>query len=285
MTWFITRERARESASTRHGKHLKMPSPLIQIKNATVYRGQTRVFKDLSLDIHRRQSTALLGPNGAGKTTFLKLLSREVYPLRRAATVVRLFGREKWNVWELRARLGIVSSDLQHHYAGNASGLNVALSGYHSSVNTWGHQSFSAGDVRRAEAAMEELGVAHLRDKKFAAMSTGEQRRFLLARALINRPDTLVLDEPTSGLDLPATFFYLNLVRKLMRDGRHTVLLVTHHLHEIPPEINRVVLLKNGAVTADGDSATILTSQNISALFDTPVRIVTANGFYQALPG
>jgi len=177
-----------------------MPSPLIQIKNATVYRGQTRVFADLSLDIHRHQNTALLGPNGAGKTTFLKLLSREIYPLRRAATVVRLFGREKWNVWELRARLGIVSSDLQHHYAGNASGLNVALSGYHSSVNTWGHQSFSASDVRRAEAVMEELGVAHLRDTRFAAMSTGEQRRFLLARALINRPDTLVLDEPTAVL-------------------------------------------------------------------------------------
>jgi iron complex transport system ATP-binding protein len=160
----------------------------------------------------------------------------------------------------------------------------VILSGYYSSLDTWEHQQFSAADRARAEQVMEVLGIAALRDRTFAAMSTGEQRRFLLGRALINDPDTLLLDEPTSGLDLKACFQYLDLIRSLMRAGK-TIILVTHHIHEIPPEISRVVLLKNGTVFADGDKATILSSDRLSQLFDTPIELVRANGFYQAMPG
>jgi iron complex transport system ATP-binding protein len=115
-------------------------------------------------------------------------------------------------------------------------------------------------------------------------MSTGEQRRFLLGRALINDPDTLLLDEPTSGLDLKACFQYLDIVRGLMQAGK-TVILVTHHIHEIPPEVSRVVLLKDGGVLADGDKHKILTGAQLSHLFDTPIELVRANGFYQAMPG
>jgi len=115
-------------------------------------------------------------------------------------------------------------------------------------------------------------------------MSTGEQRRFLLGRALISDPDTLLLDEPTSGLDLKACFQYLEIVRGLMQAGK-TVILVTHHIHEIPPEVWRVVLLKDGAVVADGAKENILTSVQLSQLFDTPIELVHANGFYQAMPG
>ncbi len=118
----------------------------------------------------------------------------------------------------------------------------------------------------------------------FAEMSTGEQRRFLLGRALINDPDTLVLDEPTSGLDLKACFQYLAIVRGLMQDGK-TIILVTHHIHEIPPEVSRVVLLKNGEMIADGDKPEVLTAANLSSLFDTPIALLHTNGFYQAVPG
>jgi iron complex transport system ATP-binding protein len=131
---------------------------------------------------------------------------------------------------------------------------------------------------------METLGVAELKDRTYATMSTGEQRRFLLGRALINDPDTLLLDEPTSGLDLKACFQYLDIVRGLIQAGK-TIILVTHHIHEIPPEVSRVVLLKDGAVLADGDKHQILTSAQLSRLFDTSIELVRANGFYQAMPG
>jgi iron complex transport system ATP-binding protein len=256
---------------------------IIEIKNVVAYRGATRVFNELSLDIAQGCHTAILGPNGAGKSTLLKLLSREIYPVNRQDSYIRVFGQERWNVFDLRAHFGIVSHDLQQEYLGYIHGLSVILSGYYSSLDTWDYQQFSAADLARAAQVLEMLGVTALRDRTFGAMSTGEQRRFLLGRALINDPDTLLLDEPTSGLDLKACFQYLDLVRALMQAGK-TIILVTHHIHEIPPEISRVVLLKHGAVIADGAKAEVLTSGQLSQLFDTPIELVRANGFYQAMP-
>ena len=242
------------------------------------------MFDGLSLDLSLGCHAAILGPNGAGKSTLLKLLAAELHPLDREGSAIRLFGEERWDVWNLRTKLGIVSHDLQHEYLGRVSGLKVILSGYYASIGTYGHQEYSYGQVVRASQIMDELGVAHLMDRQFSAMSTGEQRRCLLGRALVHDPGTLVLDEPTSGLDLHACFQYLNIVRGLMQKGK-TVILVTHHIHEIPPEVTRVVLLKAGKIIADGDKRKILTSDNLTALFDTPVELVQANGFYQAVPG
>jgi iron complex transport system ATP-binding protein len=236
------------------------------------------------LEIPSGCHTVILGPNGAGKSTLLKLLSREIYPIQHDGSYVRVFGRDRWDVWELRAHFGIVSHDLQQEYVGHVRGMQVILSGYYSSIGTWDHQQFSAEFQARAMHIMETLHVAELRDRAFAAMSTGEQRRFLLGRALVNDPDTLILDEPTSGLDLKASFQYLAIIRRLMRAGK-TIILVTHHIHEIPPEMSRVVLLKEGKVMADGEKSTILTGDTLSQLFETPIALVQANGFYQAIPG
>ena len=115
-------------------------------------------------------------------------------------------------------------------------------------------------------------------------MSTGEQRKFPLTRALVHNPEVLVLDEPTSGLDLLACFQYLDIIQGLMSMGKN-VILVTHHVHEIPPEITRAILLKEAKVVGDGDKTSILTSKTISKLFDRPIKIIEEKGFYQALPG
>ena len=259
-------------------------SPFIEIERATVYRGDTCVFRDLSLVIDEGTHAAILGPNGAGKSTFLKLLAGEVHPVPHDETHIRLFGEEQWNVWDVRKRLGLVSHDLQHHYMEQVTGLKVVLSGYYASIGIYGHQDFTYAQISRAHAVMEELGIASLTDRRFANMSTGEQRRCLLGRALVHEPTALVLDEPTSGLDLTATFHYLDLVRGFMRNGK-TVLLVTHHIHEIPPEVERVVLLKEGRVLQDGDKARVLTEANLSLLFGCPVALAQANGWYQTLPG
>ena len=266
-----------------------MPSPIadgriLDIKNAQIYRGDTCVFDDLSFVLEEDRHTAILGPNGAGKSTILKLLAGEVHAVPKAGTSIRLFGESQWNVWEVRKRLGMVSHDLQHQYMEQVTGLKVVLSGYYASIGTYGHQDFTYAQIACAQSVMEDLGIRPLIDRKYAAMSTGEQRRCLRARALVHDPSVLVLDEPTSGLDLTATFHYLDLVRGYMRKGK-TILLVTHHIHEIPPEIKRVVLLKKGKILADGEKKTVLSEKNLSHLFDCPVTLVHANGWYQALPG
>jgi iron complex transport system ATP-binding protein len=256
----------------------------MEIKNATVYRGETQVFKKFSLKITAGQSTSILGPNGAGKSTLLKLLNREIYPVQEKESYVRVLGHGLWNVWDLRAHLGIVSQDLQEDYLGDAQGLDVLLSGLYSSIGIWTQQKFTARDLQKANAMMKTLGVWNCRKKLFWEMSTGEQRRLLLGRALINDPDVLILDEPTSGLDIKACFQYLTIIGELIESGK-TVVLVTHHVHEIPPGISRVVLLRDGKVAADGEKDRILTSRNLTDLFDIPVEVVRVNGFYQAMPG
>jgi iron complex transport system ATP-binding protein len=257
--------------------------PIIDIRNATVYRGPRQVFSNLSLEIPFGCQTAILGPNGAGKSTLLKLLSGELYPISQGGSHVRILGEERWNVWELRRKLGIISHDLQHQYLDHVPGIRVMLSGYYASIDTYVHQRFTDVDIERANQIMKRLDISALKERLFGEMSTGEQRRFLLGRALIHDPCTLVLDEPTSGLDLRSCFEYLSIIRDLIQQGK-TILLVTHHVHEIPPEVSRVVLLRQGEVIADGAKHRILTSEHLGALFETPVQIVEANGFYQAMP-
>jgi len=253
--------------------------PIIELKHVDAYRGAVCVFHDLSLVIPAGCHTVILGPNGAGKSTLLKLLTRELYPVDRDGAVVRLFGRDRWNVWDLRHRLGIVSLDLQQEYGRTATGLDVILSGFYSSLHVYDHQRFSKADRARAEALLHELGVEHLKERPYAEMSTGEQRRVLLGRALVHDPDALILDEPTTGLDVKATAEYLTTVRTLMRRGR-TVILVTHHIHEIPPEIERVVLLKQGRIVVDGAKRELMTDRELTALFDIPVTVCESEGFY-----
>ena len=257
---------------------------IVEIRDVTAWRGDTRVFEGLSLTVERGRSMAVLGPNGSGKTTLLKLLTQEIYPVHREGSGVLLFGREDWSVWKLRKRLGVVSHDLQTAYPDRVSAREVVLSGFHSTMGVHGHQTIVEAQRDAAEEALERLGMADFADRSFATLSTGEQRRVLLARALVHDPEVLVLDEPTSGMDLKACFEYLDRVRRLIRTGK-TVVLATHHIHEIPPEIERVVLLKEGRVLADGPKGEVLTGPNLTELYDTPIRVVEANGFYRAVPG
>jgi iron complex transport system ATP-binding protein len=256
----------------------------VEMKDLTAWNGRTRVFHEFSLSLGIGRNTAILGPNGAGKSTLLKLLTHEIYPEFRQPAAIRLFGRERWNIWKLRDRLGIVSHDLQTGFPRHATGRDVVMSAFHSSLGVWPHQTFTEEERARAHDILADLGVASLADRRFGRMSTGEQRRVLLARALVHDPEVLVLDEPTGGLDPGACFQYLDLIRGLMQGGR-TVVLVTHHIHEIPPEVERAVLLRNGQVIEDGPTAEVLTDDTLTRAFGFPIQVVRANGFFQVLPG
>lgn len=258
--------------------------PILDIQHATVYRGDTCVFADLSFMLREGEHAAVLGPNGSGKSTLLKLLSGEVHAMPKDETRMALFGDARWNVWEVRKQIGIVSHDLQRDYLICAEGLNVILSGFYASNDTYEYQEFSKTQLTRAYELMQELGIEALAGRRLGHLSTGEQRRFLLARALVHDPPVLVFDEPTSGLDPKACFQYLDLLRAQIAKGK-TVLLVTHHLHEIPPEIERVIFLKEGKILSDGQKSALLTNDHVSTLFESKMTLVQAKGWYQAMPG
>ena len=257
---------------------------IIDFQNITVFQGRNKVLDDFSLTIDESQSTVILGPNGSGKTTLLKLLNRELYIVEEKNSSLKIFEKDRWNVDELRSNLGVVSQHLQYGYSSTAIGLYVVLSGFYSSDGIWQHQEFDKGKLDRAKEVMDLLSITHLKDREFSTMSTGEQRKFLLARSLVNDPAVLVFDEPTSGLDMSTCFQYLEIIRELISMGKK-VILVTHHIHEIPPEVTRVILLKEGRVIEDGDKDQILTNTNLTNLFDWPIRVIKENGYFQAIPG
>jgi len=257
---------------------------IIDFQNITVFQGRNKVLEDFSLTIDESQSTVILGPNGSGKTTLLKLLNRELYIVEDKASSLKIFEKDRWNVDELRSNLGVVSQHLQYGYSNSAIGLYVVLSGFYSSDGIWQHQEFDDSRLDRAKEVMDLLAISNLKDREFSTMSTGEQRKFLLARSLVNDPAVLVFDEPTSGLDMSTCFQYLEIIRELISMGKK-VILVTHHIHEIPPEVARVILLKEGRVIEDGDKDQILTNTNLTNLFDWPIKVIKENGYYQAIPG
>jgi iron complex transport system ATP-binding protein len=260
--------------------------PLVEIRNATIWRGTTRVFEKLDLTIRQHERVAIVGPNGSGKTTLLKAINRELYPVARDSTVFRILGRDRWNVWELRKHIGIVSQDLQQRYTPATTALEVVVSGFYSSIGVHGllASRVTTSQLASARATLDELGIGDLAGTPLREMSTGQQRRCILARALVHKPQTLVLDEPTAGLDFAASFDYLGRVRQLAASGRDIVI-VTHHLNEIPPEVDRVILLQEGNVVADGPKGEVLTEEQLTDVYGVRVRVAFINDYYLAYPG
>ena len=256
-------------------------NPLLELKNVFVQRGNRLALDGLNLRIASGEHVAILGPNGSGKSSLIKTITRECYPLLKPDTVLRIMGQDSWNIFELRAHIGLVSNDLMAQCIRDIKGLELVISGFFGSIGIWPNHVVSDEMRDGALAAMERLEVTHLASRWLDELSSGEARRLLIARALIHRPDTLLLDEPTTSLDLPSLREVRTQLRKLAGDGVG-LLLITHHLDDIIPEIDRVVLLRAGKVIFDGPKQEVLTSERLSATFGIPLDVISKDGFYHA---
>jgi iron complex transport system ATP-binding protein len=263
-----------------------MPSPVLELSGATVIKGDRAVLHSLTLTIEEGEHTAIVGPNGAGKSLLVKLLTHEIRA--RVAddgrSAVRVFGSDDWDVFDLRSQLGIVSADLHQRFvAGNSegriSGEAAVLSGFLASDGILRYGVVTAEMRNKAGVALERMGASHLAGRWLDELSSGEARRVLLARALVSSPRALVLDEPTTGLDLAARHDFMERVRQIARDGT-TLILITHHIDEIVPEIQRVILLREGRIAAAGPKKLVLTSKAMSELFRAPIVIEENGGYY-----
>ena len=281
------------------------------------------VLDGLTLTIRTGEHTAIVGPNGAGKSVLVNLLAHQERAVARDTGAapgssarhpragvqatpappalwtappahdipgqVRVFGLDNWNVFELRAQLGIVSADLHHLFVvGNNEGRITAeaavLSGFFASQGILRYSVVTDEMHRRTSEALTRMGVSHLARRRLNEMSSGEARRVLLARALVSSPRALLLDEPTTGLDLVARHDFMERVRHIARDGT-TLILVTHHIEEIIPEIEHVILLRSGRIAADGPKRSVLTADRLSELFDAPITLEENEGYYYARTG
>ena len=265
-------------------------APILELSDATLVKDDVRVLDSLALTIREGEHTAILGPNGAGKSLLLNLLTHYERPLARTDGVapVRVFGEADWNVSDLRTQLGIVSADLHLHFvAGNSEGRirgeAAVLSAFLASHGILRYGSITEEMRTRTRRALETVGAAHLATRWLDRMSSGEARRVMLARVLVTSPRALILDEPTTGLDLAARHAFMEQVREIARQGT-TVILITHHIEEIIPEIDRLILLRAGRIIADGAKQAVLTTAGLTELFGMPVAVDVSDGYHYARP-
>jgi iron complex transport system ATP-binding protein len=255
------------------------PAPdFLDLRHVTVARGERVVLEDICLAAGRREHMVLLGPNGCGKSTLIKTLTCEIYPMVLPGMRVSIFGQSRWDVSRLRRHLGVVSSELPGERTAATSGLDAVTAGFFSASTLWPNLEITAGMRERARAALARMDALHLAAQPVGEMSAGEKRRVMIARALVHEPQVLLLDEPSNGLDMAAQKGLRDTLNRLLAGGMG-LLLVTHHLADILPSIDRVLLMSAGRLVADGGRGELLTAERLSGLFGTEVRLGERDGY------
>ena len=244
----------------------------LELRNVNVARGDRIVLHDVNLTIRAGEHVAILGPNGCGKSTLILTITCQIYPIVQPGMRVGIFGRDRWDLTQLRKHFGVVGTDLPGERTAVTTGLDAVIAGFFSASTLWPNLHVT-GEMRdRGAEALARIEASHLAAQLVGEMSAGEKRRILIARALVHRPRQLLLDEPSNALDLAAQRELRDTLRRLAAEGTGLVL-VTHHLGDILPEIDRVILMRGGRIVGDGPRTELLTAPRLSDLFNTPVRI------------
>ena len=253
----------------------------LSLGHVHVARGENIVLHDISLSVRRGEHIAILGPNGCGKSTLIKTITCECYPIVRPETRVSIFGRERWDLTELKKRLGVVSADLPGRPTLGIRGFEAVLTGFFSSSTLWPNLVVTDEMRDRAAEVLKRIDSVELTDKVVGQMSAGQQRRVMIGRALVGSADMLLLDEPSNALDLSAQKDLRELLRGLAQEGTG-IMLITHHIADILPEIDRVLMMREGRIVADGAKTELLTAEGLRGLFGATVELVERDGFYFA---
>ncbi len=261
------------------------PPPFAELRAIHVARGEAVVLHDLSLTIASGEHVAILGPNGCGKSTLLKVLTCECYPMpdptQTSGSRSRIFGRERWDVSELRKRLGVVAAELPGPSTAKTAGLDAVLSGFFASSTLWPNFHVTAAMRTAATEALELMEARHLAGKRVAEMSAGEVRRVMIARALVHRPEMLLLDEPSNALDMAAQRGLRESLRRVAQSGTGLVM-VTHHLADLLPEIQRVLMMHEGRIIGDGSREQMITPARLQELFGIPIELISHEGYFHS---
>jgi iron complex transport system ATP-binding protein len=255
--------------------------PFLELAHVNVARGDNTVLHDINLIVNTGEHIAILGPNGCGKSTLIKTITCECYPIVQPETRVNIFGRERWDLTELKKRLGVVSAELPGKPTLQTTGRDAVLTGFFSSSTLWPNLTVTPAMRSRADEVLEQIDAVNLVNKPVGEMSAGQQRRIMIGRALVGSSQMLLLDEPSNALDISAQRELRGLLRRLAQQGTG-ILLITHHIADIIPEINRILLLREGRIIGDGAKAELLTAPTLSDLFQTEVQLTQKEGFHHA---
>ena len=256
-----------------------MTQELLRLHDAKV-KMDGRVILDVDeFVINQGERIVVLGPNGSGKSTLVKLLTKEIEPVWRETPPVLFMGQPDPSEETLIETVGLVSTDVQERMMVHRTVFDIVLGGFFGSVGVPFHIGASDEQVEQARKAIREIGIPSLSERDMLTLSTGQARRALIARALINGPALLIFDEPTSGLDPEGAWNMRQSLSALAKAG-HTILVITHNVSDIMPEFDRVVMLQDAHIVADGPKEEVLTTQKLRHLFGVPITLVETDGRY-----
>lgn len=261
--------------------HETATEPFLYLAHVNVARGDNVVLHDINLSVNAGEHIAILGPNGCGKSTLIKTITCECYPMVQPETRVRIFGRERWDLTELKKRLGVVSAELPGKQTLQTTGRDAVITGFFSSSTLWPNLVVTDAMRVHAEEVLEQIDAVGFAEKMVGEMSAGQQRRIMIGRALVGSAGMLLLDEPSNALDLSAQAEMRSLLRRLAQQGTG-ILLITHHIADILPEIDRILMMRDGRIVADGPKSELLTAERLGELFGTKVELAERDGFFHA---
>ncbi|MDR0523680.1 MAG: ATP-binding cassette domain-containing protein [Candidatus Methanoplasma sp.] len=258
----------------------------LSMRNVSVVRGGSRILDSVSLDIDEGENVAILGRNGSGKTTLVRLLRGEVRPYYDESDPPRMsiFGEEDWDLFSLRRSMGVVSMDLQSAFGGGTTVAEAVASGFFGAMDVFRNTRVTAEMAAAAHRSARLMGMEDLMDRRMDTLSLGEARRALIARAMVTDPRVLVLDEPMTGLDIVMASRFRRMFDLLAGRGVGIVM-VTHDPSDIPECVRRVVLMREGAVFADGPKEEVLASETVSAAYGERINVGMDMGVYHMRMG
>jgi len=262
------------------------PRPFLSFCNVNVMRGERTILHDIHLELHRGERIAILGPNGCGKSTLIKTMTCEIYPLVQPGMHTEIFERQRWDLMELKRKLGVVTSETPSKSARHTTAFDTVLTGFFSSTTLWPNLVVTEEMRIKAAAAIEQVGAVRFAQQELGTLSAGQQKRVMIARALVGSGETaeermLLLDEPSNALDIAAQAELRSTMRELVQQGTGLIL-VTHHIEDIIPEINRVLMMRDGRIVDDGPRHKMLTEDKLYDLFGVRVQLHERDGYFHA---
>ena len=245
--------------------------------NINCFKNGYRVIKDLNLKIAYSENVILIGPNGSGKSSLIEVINRNIYPVITNDSKLKIFDKELINLWELRKRISTVNNDIKNRISPNLKVFDLILSGLYGKYCLISNKSEK--DHYKVDNIIKNMNISKISTKNFAYLSDGEKQISLIARALIQKPDILILDEPIANLDYKSKFFVIDKINELSKLNTK-ILCVTHDISMITKIYDRVIMIKDGNIIADGDQNKVINSENFNKLYGIEVELTKNNGYW-----